>query len=49
MAYKYFPHTQEDIQEMLKVAGVNTLEELYNEVPDELKLNRDYNIPEAKS
>ncbi len=49
MAYKYFPHTEKDIQEMLKVAGVESLDKLYAEVPDALKLKRDYNIPEAKS
>ena len=49
MAYKYFPHTDEDIQQMLKVAGVNTLADLYAEVPEELKLKRDYNIPSEMS
>ena len=30
---KYFPHTANDLQEMLKVVGVSSLEELYSEVP----------------
>ena len=46
---KYFPHTADDIQEMLAVIGVKSLDELYAEVPEELKLHRELNIPEAKS
>ena len=42
-------YSDKDIQEMLKVAGVESLDKLYAEVPDALKLKRDYNIPEAKS
>ena len=34
---------------MLEVVGVNTLADLYAEVPEELKLNRDYNIPSEMS
>ena len=49
MAYKYFPHTEEDIQEMLKVAGADSLQALYDEIPEELKLKGEYNLPEAKS
>lgn len=46
---KYFPHTTDDIQEMLAVIGVKSLDELYAEVPEELKLHHELNIPEAKS
>lgn len=46
---RYFPHTAEDIQEMLKVIGVNSLDELYAEVPEELKCKADLQIPSAKS
>ena len=44
MAYKYFPQTEEDIKEMLDVSGVKSLSDLYGEIPEELKLNREYNI-----
>ena len=47
--FKFFPHTDNDIQEMLKVIGVNSLDELYAEVPEELKLKRELDIPEAQS
>ena len=49
MAYKYFPHTEADIKEMMKVSGVNKLEELYSEVPEKLKLKEELNLPSAKS
>lgn len=46
---KYFPHTSEDIQQMLEVIGVKSLDDLYAEVPEELKLHRELDIPSAKS
>ena len=47
--YKYFPHTSDDVRQMLEVIGVQSLEELYAEVPEELKLKGDLNIPSEKS
>lgn len=49
MAFKYFPQTEDDIQQMLKVAGVKSLDDLYADVPEEIRLKRDYHLPEAKS
>ncbi len=46
---KYFPHTADDLSEMLKVVGVGSLEELYAEVPEELKFNRELALPSAMS
>ena len=46
---KYFPHTDDDIRQMLDAIGVKSLDELYAEVPDELKLHRELNIPSAMS
>ncbi|MEE1287728.1 MAG: glycine dehydrogenase, partial [Bacteroidaceae bacterium] len=46
---KYFPHTTNDLQEMLKVVGVSSLEELYSEVPEELKFNKELALPSAMS
>lgn len=47
--YKYFPHTAEDVQQMLDVIGVKSLDDLYAEIPEELKLHRELNLPSAKS
>lgn len=49
MAYKYFPQTEEEIKQMLAVAGVNSLADLYGEVPEQLKLKNGYNIPSEMS
>ena len=46
---KYFPHTQQDIQQMLAVAGVKSLDELFGEIPQQLLFDREFNIPEAMS
>lgn len=49
MKYKYFPQTEEDIKAMLSKIGVTSLDALYAEVPEEVKLNKDYALPKAKS
>lgn len=46
---KYLPHTSEDLSEMLKVIGVSSLDELYAEIPEELKLKKELDIPSSKS
>ena len=46
---KYFPHTQQDIEQMLSVAGVKSMDELFGEIPQQLLFNRDFNLPEAMS
>lgn len=47
--YKYFPHTPDDIQRMLDVIGVKSVDDLYADVPEAVRLKDDYDIPEAKS
>ena len=49
MAYKYFPQTDADIQEMLAVAGLDSMEALYQEVPEQLKLKKEFDLPPAMS
>ena len=46
---KYIPHTPDDIRAMLDVIGVSSLEDLYAEVPEELKVHRELDIPQSKS
>lgn len=46
---KYIPHTPDDIRAMLDVIGVSSLEDLYAEVPEELKFHRELDIPQSKS
>ena len=49
MAYKFFPHTEEEIQEMLKVSGLSSLDDLYAEIPDSIRFKDEYELPEAMS
>ncbi len=47
--FKYFPHTEEDLQEMLAACGVSSLDELYSDVPDSIRFKGDYELPDALS
>ena len=47
--YKYFPHTQEDIDVMLRKVGVDSLDDLYAEVPESVRFKGEYDIPTSKS
>ena len=49
MQYKFFPHTQEEITEMLNCIGMKSLEDLYAEIPKSIRFGRNYDLPEAKS
>lgn len=49
MMHHYLPHTQHDIDVMLKHIGVDSLDELYVDVPESLKLKKQYNLPEPQS
>jgi glycine cleavage system P protein (glycine dehydrogenase) subunit 1 len=47
--FPYIPTTPEDEQEMLKAAGLNSLDDLFSDIPKEMQLNRELNLPKAKS
>jgi len=49
MNFPYFPHTDEDIKEMLRVIGVGSIDELFYDIPSVLRLKKDLNLPEPKS
>ena len=42
---RYLPHTSEDIAEMLQVVGAKSLDDLFSEAPDELRLKKRLNLP----
>ncbi len=44
----YIPHTEQELQEMLKVVNVRTLEDLFADIPAEMK-PQSYNLPDGKS
>lgn len=47
--YKYFPHTDEDIRQMLERCGMKTMDDLYAEIPDSIRFKKDYDLPSEKS
>ncbi|MBQ8065698.1 MAG: aminomethyl-transferring glycine dehydrogenase subunit GcvPA [Prevotella sp.] len=47
--YKYFPHTDDDLQQMLQRVGVKTLDDLYAEVPESIRFRGEYQLPEEMS
>lgn len=47
--HPYLPHTEADIAAMLERCGMSCLDELYADVPAELRLKGDYNLPTARS
>lgn len=49
MSFKYFPHTDDDLNKMLKQVGIDSLDELYADVPESIKFKGDYDLPEAMS
>ena len=49
MTYKYFPHTEEDLNQMLTKVGVSSLDALYTDIPEEIRFRSDYNLPSEKS
>lgn len=49
MAFKYFPHTEEDIAAMLQRVGMKSLDDLYHDVPQCIRFQGEYDLPEQKS
>lgn len=47
--FKYFPHTEGDIQAMLNTCGMTSLDDLYKDIPEELQFKREYALPKALS
>ena len=49
MAFAYFPHTEDDIKQMLDKIGVGTLRDLYSDVPEDVIYDNEYDLPSALS
>ena len=47
--FSYFPHTEDDIKEMLQRIGVSSLDDLYSDVPAEFIYKGQYDLPDAMS
>lgn len=49
MSNRYIPHTPEDIKHMLEVIGVESVDDLYADVPREVIFKEEYALPEGMS
>ena len=49
MAFAYFPHTEDDVRQMLDRIGVGSLEDLYSDVPQDVIYREEYDLPDALS
>lgn len=47
--FPYIPHTEEDIQNMLNTLGMKDLEDLFTDVPKDVRLQRELDLEEPKS
>ena len=45
----FIPHTEKDTREMLEAIGADTIEDLFDEIPKELRIEHLYGVPEAMS
>ncbi|MDM5334482.1 aminomethyl-transferring glycine dehydrogenase subunit GcvPA [Ureibacillus composti] len=49
MKHRYLPMTEQDKNEMLSTIGVESIDELFADIPEKVRFNGLYNIKEAKS
>ena len=42
--FKYFPHTDDDLQVMLEKVGVKSLDGLFAEIPESIRFRKDYDL-----
>ena len=47
--HKYQPHTKSDIDHMLKVIGIDSIDDLFHKIPKALRFNKTYQIPSQYS
>ena len=43
--FKYFPHTDADLQAMFRKVGIKSLDDLYAEVPGQIRFRGEYQLP----
>jgi glycine dehydrogenase subunit 1 len=45
----YIPHTESDLKILLEKSKVKSISELFQDIPSDIQLNRDLDLPEGKS
>ncbi|MFT4412542.1 aminomethyl-transferring glycine dehydrogenase subunit GcvPA [Fredinandcohnia humi] len=49
MKHRYLPMTEQDKNEMLQAIGVDSVDELFSDIPESVRFKGEYNIKKAKS
>ena len=49
MKHRFIPMTETDREEMLKVIGISSVDELFADIPEKVRFKGEYNIKKAKS
>jgi glycine dehydrogenase subunit 1 len=49
MKHRYLPLTESDKQSMLETIGVQSIDELFSDIPEKVRFSGEYNIKQAKS
>lgn len=49
MKHRYIPMTETDRKEMMDVIGISSIDELFQDIPEEVRFKGEYNIKKAKS
>lgn len=49
MKHRYLPQTEQDQKEMLDVIGVQSIDELFSDIPEKVRFKGAYNIKPAAS
>ena len=47
--FKYFPHTEDDLKVMMERVGVKNFDELYAQIPENIRFKGDYQIDSAST
>lgn len=47
--FKYFPHTEADIKQMLEKVSVDKMDDLFAEIPDSVVWKKEYDLPSSMS
>lgn len=47
--FKYFPHTEADIQQMLEKIGIKSTDDLFADIPRKVVFDKDYDVPASMS
>ena len=47
--FRYIPNTREDQAKMLSAIGVDSIGELFSDIPEDIRLNRDMDLPAGMS